>query len=158
MQIMGCPEYKVIFSTKQVDIFTHLQATQYSCSQERRCFCSPLLHQLRSCHHELSTSLFSMCLSLLWIGALGPSQLVNCVYVCVCMSMNACCPQNTLLILLCSVTDTSSGFSRSPLVSLVLCLLHLFTPPKRSEIHYPSSFSAVPSIFHYSLLFTPDSP
>ncbi len=80
----------------------------------------------------------------------------DCVGVCVCMC--ACCPQSTLLILLCSVSDTLSGFGGSPLVSLVLCLLHLFTPQKHSQIYYPS-LSLSPSIFHslyISLLFTPD--
>lgn len=52
--------------------------------------------------------------------------------------MCACCPQSTLLILLCSVSDTLSRFGGSPLVSLVLCLLHLFTPQKHSQIYYPS--------------------
>lgn len=51
--------------------------------------------------------------------------------------MRARCPQSTLLILLCSVSDTLSGFGGSPLVSLVLCLLHLFTPQKHSQIYYP---------------------
>lgn len=60
----------------------------------------------------------------------------DCMGVCVCMC--ACCPQSTLLILLCSVSDILSGFGGSPLVSLVLCLLHLFTPQKHSQIYYPS--------------------
>lgn len=51
--------------------------------------------------------------------------------------MCTCCPQSTLLILRCSVSDTLSGFGGSPLVSLVLCLLHLFTPQKHSQIYYP---------------------
>lgn len=83
-----------------------------------------------------------MCLSLLWIGALGPSilpigELCVIVWEAVCVCMRARCPQSTLLILLCSVSDTLSGFGGSPLVSLVLCLLHLFTPPKHSQIYYP---------------------
>lgn len=48
-----------------------------------------LFHSLRSCH-VLSASLFSMCLSLLWIGALGPSILPIgelCVIVWVCASV-----------------------------------------------------------------------
>lgn len=48
------------------------------------------------------------------------------------MRMCLCCPQSTLLILLCCVSDTLSRFGGSPLVSFVLCLLHLFTPRKNT--------------------------
>lgn len=96
-----------------------------------------------------------MCLSLLWIGALGPSILPIgelCVIVWVCVCMCACCPQSTLLILLSCVSDTLSGFSGSPLVSLVLCLLHLFTPQKHSQIYY-SSLVFSPSFLLFSTLY-----
>lgn len=114
-------------------------------------------HKQRSCH-ELSASLFSVCLSVLWIGALGPSILPigePCVIVWVCVCMCACCPQNTLLSVRCCVSDTLSGFYGSLLVSLVLCLLHLFTPHKHSQIYYlsPSRFSLYLS---YLLLTSPD--
>lgn len=81
----------------------------------------------------------------------------NCVGSCVCVCAHVA-PR--ALCWFCSAVSVThwAGFGRSPLVFLVLCLLLLFTPPKHSQIYYPSHsvFFHLFSTICRSLLFTPD--
>lgn len=102
----------------------------------------------------LSAGVYCKRLSPLWEGVVGLGikligELCDSMRVCICTC--ACCPQRTLLILFSSVSDILSRFCGSPLVSLVLYVLHLFTPQKRFSNPLPPPPLSLSLYFSLSL-------